>query len=50
MSMRKTLALLACLLALATLFVSCTAEQTGDLATVKGQGPSVQMEMTKSMK
>lgn len=35
MSMRKTLALLACLLALATLFVSCTAEQTGDLATVR---------------
>ena len=33
--MRKTLALLACLLALATLFVSCTAEQTGDLATVR---------------
>ena len=35
MSMRKTLALLACLLALASLFVSCTAEQTGDLATVR---------------
>lgn len=33
--MRKTLALLACLLALASLFVSCTAEQTGDLATVR---------------
>lgn len=33
--MRKTLALLACLLALATFFVSCTAEQTGDLATVR---------------